>query len=169
MFFRGKKEKTNGAYGKSILKNKTATRVASYLSGIQNGFARFMGRWVNGLTQRGKKIFLIIFVLVFGSYSFYIFLSTFIWSNRISVKSVKPAEISIPKYLNKAGDENTTASIIVTDDDIEKIRSFNRYMDSLKLSVMGKRVYDSIRITRPGLMDSIRVLEQIYFFQEKNK
>jgi hypothetical protein len=169
MFLRRKKENKNRTQGKAVLKNKVANQLAVYLSRIQNGFAGLMGRWVNRLTQRGKKIFLIIFILVFGSYSLYILLNTFIGNRKKSVKSVKPADISIPKYLNKAGDENTSKTVVVTDDDLKKIRSFNQYMDSLKLSITGKRVYDSIRLTRPGLMDSIRVLEQIYFFQQKNK
>jgi hypothetical protein len=169
MFLRRKKENKNGTQDRAVLKNKVANRLVVYLSVIQNGFARLMDRWVNGLTQRGKKIFLIIFILAFGSYSFYILLSTFVGSNKESAKSVKPTGISIPKYLNKSGDENTSATVVVTDEDLIKIRSFNQYMDSLKLSTTGKRVYDSIRLTRPGLMDSIRVLEQIYFFQQKNK
>jgi hypothetical protein len=169
MFFRRKKENRNGVQSKAVLKNKIANRLANYLSVIQNGFAGFMDRWVNGLTQKGKKIFLIIFILAFGSYSLYTLLSIFIGSNTKSIKSVNPTEISIPKYLNKAGDENTSAAVVVTDEDLKKIRSFNQYMDSLKLSTTGKRIYDSILLTRPGLMDSIRVLEQIYLFQQKNK
>src|SRR4051812_6458790 len=120
MLFRKKQKKENGVPGGSELKSKVANRLAGILSGIQNRFAGIMGSWVNGLTQRGKKIFLIFFSLVFGCYSLSILLNTFIRGNKESSKSIKPTSISIPKYLNKSGDENTFASVIVTQEDLRK-------------------------------------------------
>ena len=167
MIFRKKRE--NGILNKSTLKDKAATKVATTLIAAQNWFAVMMGKWINRLSVKGKKTFLILFVLIFGCYSLYILLDTFLSNNKNSSKSIKPEAISIPRHLNEAGDENTSAGTVITKEDLKSITSFKHYMDSLKTSSRGIYVYDSIINARPGLMDSIKLLEQIYLFQQKNK
>lgn len=44
-----------------------------------------------------------------------------------------------------------------------KVHLFKEYMDSLARSATGKAVYDSILISRPGLMDSVRFIENNYY------
>lgn len=44
---------------------------------------------------------------------------------------------------------------------INGIRRFNAYMDSLQNSTAGKKIYDSIVRVRPGLLDSARRIEQL--------
>jgi hypothetical protein len=167
MIFRNKK--INRISNKSNLKDKAATKVANSLIAAQNWFATTMGNLINSLGIKGKKIFLILFVLIFGSYSLYILLHTFLSSNKNDAKGIKPEAISVPSHLNEAGDENTSATTGITEEDLKNITVFKHYMDSLRASSSGKYVYDSIISTRPGLMDSIKLLEQIYLFQQKNK
>lgn len=42
------------------------------------------------------------------------------------------------------------------------IRAFSEYMDSLGRSASGKKLYDSLVIRRPGLMDSVERYKNIY-------
>jgi hypothetical protein len=167
MFSKKKKSPKNLTPAESSVKERTARKVAATISLVQNGFANIMGRWVNRLTVKGKKIFLLIFCLVFGSYSLYIMLTIFMSSGNELARAVTPDPISIPKHFDKAGDENTNVMPAVSENDFRKIQEFNRYMDSLKKSPSGKKVYDSIIVMRPGLLDSVKMLENIYLLQNK--
>jgi hypothetical protein len=44
----------------------------------------------------------------------------------------------------------------------KRIISFKNYMDSLREDTSGKRTYDSIRVFRPGLLDSLDFIENYY-------
>jgi hypothetical protein len=57
--------------------------------------------------------------------------------------------------------------MIVSKADYQGIIRFRGYMDSLTRSPAGKAAYDSIIFSRPGLLDSIRILEKIYQSQTK--
>jgi len=57
--------------------------------------------------------------------------------------------------------------MIVSKKDYQGIIRFRGYMDSLTRSPAGKAAYDSIILSRPGLLDSIRILEKIYQSQTK--
>ncbi|ULT38451.1 hypothetical protein KRR40_25400 [Niabella defluvii] len=49
-----------------------------------------------------------------------------------------------------------------------RIKRFRVYMDSLARSPAGRTLYDSIIYHRPGLMDSVRFIEN-YYQQLKQK
>ena len=58
----------------------------------------------------------------------------------------------VPKMVNK---------------DLERIQRFKSFMDSLRVSPTGKRVWDSILVNRPNLMDSVLLLEEIIYKQKQ--
>lgn len=64
-------------------------------------------------------------------------------------------------------DEKIRATSIVAKEEYEKIQRFRQYMDSLERSPSGKKLYNSILINRPGLLDSIILIENIYQSQIK--
>ncbi len=61
--------------------------------------------------------------------------------------------------------EKRPAIIAITEDEYNEMVQFHRYMDSL--GKYANQVYDSILSARPGLMDSVLLLEKIYNQQKK--
>lgn len=66
--------------------------------------------------------------------------------------------------LNQQRDIVPDTEILVDEDTWQKIQVFKQYMDSLRLSESKK--YDSIILSRPGLMDSIAMVEELYYSQK---
>ena len=141
-----------------------AKGIAGFLLSMQNRFASFMNGKINNLSSRSKQIGLVLFCLLFGGFSIYAFVGAFRNTGN-SGKAIKPDQVAVPKYYDRTASENKEPS--VSENDIIRINRFSKYMDSLSHSVKGKAVYDSILKARPGLMDSIQVLEEIYYSQSK--
>jgi hypothetical protein len=57
----------------------------------------------------------------------------------------------------------------ISEEEFGKIQKFKSYIDSLGRIKSGKRVFDSIMAKRPGLMDSLSVVENLYQLQSSNK
>ena len=74
----------------------------------------------------------------------------------------KPA--LVPKHFDKTGDE-VIPEAYVDEETFYKMQGFKKYMDSLKQNK--SKQYDSIMQARPGLMDSVQVLEEIYYSQKQ--
>ncbi len=156
MLFR-RKSKKNAAPGK----DKIAGWMAAYLLRVQNAFACFMAAKTAGLSGRVKTIYLLIFCLLFGGLSLNAFIGVF---QKRSNTQLKPAQLSVPKYYDKPGDNNMP---VVTSEEMRGIIRFKRYMDSLQMTETGKASYDSILAIRPGLMDSLQMMESFYRSQSK--
>ena len=73
--------------------------------------------------------------------------------------------MDIPKHFNKTGDETVIPEATVDEQTYLQIQDFRKYMDSLKLNRANE--YDSILQARPGLIDSVQALEQIYYSQKQ--
>ncbi len=158
---------------------KRKTYISDNENAAQEGFVnssvsaciRFQQRWANcmqqfteRLSRNGKLIALSLFCVTAGSLSVYL-----IVSGMISRKPSSFTVIHIRRTPNsvKAGDENIKASVIVSKAEYEKIQRFRFYMDSLARSPSGKEIYGSILCQRPGLIDSILLVEK--FFETQNK
>ncbi len=163
MFF-SKKKKEVGEPNELKVQDKAAKGIAGFLLGVQNKFTSFMSARINNLSRRSKQICLGIFCLTFGGFSIHAFVGAFRDSAN-SEKTIKPDPVSVPKYYNQT--DSPVKESPVTDRDIMRINRFKRYMDSLSLSSKGKLEYDSILKARPGLMDSIKAIEEIYYSQSK--
>lgn len=148
----------------SKVQDRVAKGIAGFLLAIQNRFACFMSAMVNKLTIQSKQACLVVFCLVFGGFSIYAFVGAF-RDSESSAKRLKPDQVAVPKYYDRTESEINEPS--VSERDIIRINRFKKYMDSLKKTASGRPVYDSILKTRPGLMDSIQVIEQLYYSQSK--
>ena len=144
-----------------LLKDRVANRIAGILLSIQFRFAVFMGLKTSTMSTKAKWLWLLVFCLVFGGFSIYALLGTF-GQNQ---KAMKPSQLSVPKHYERIVPKVYEQP--VTEKDIERINGFKKYVDSMRLSSNGKIWYDSILITRPGLIDSIRTIEEIYYSQSK--
>jgi len=73
---------------------------------------------------------------------------------------------SPPLYLNRSGDEGIARPIISKGEN-ERLERFRSYMDSLARSPTGRAMHDSIIAARPGMMDSIDLIQGLYSSQKK--
>jgi hypothetical protein len=63
-------------------------------------------------------------------------------------------QVDAPKHFDKTGSEINEPENYVSEEMYQEIQDYKKYMDSLGLTI------------RPGLMDSINILESIYHSQK---
>jgi hypothetical protein len=134
--------------------NKVAGYVANGLLKMQAGWAGWMQRQSEKLGTRGKKIALIACCLFTMSYSTIVIIKGIQGKTKVNVTSkqvIKPP-IAIP-------DEPETG---LSKPELNSLKKFRQYLDSLKTDTEGRKVYDSLVKARPGLIDSLAFVEDIY-------
>jgi hypothetical protein len=131
---------------------------------LQTGWALWMGRRTQHLSRNTLLLLLLTFTALVGSYSIYLIGQSFSGNqaNAFSVTSIKK-----PGHVLQTGDAASQPDMIVSKAYYQGIIRFSGYMDSLTRSLAGKATYDSIILNRPGLLDSIRFIEEIYQSQTK--
>lgn len=129
-------------------------------------WAVWMQRTSRRLSLKTKIVMLLLFCLLAGSFSIYLIADSLL--GRQANRTVKITPIKHPGYAKLSGNERTEASIVIDQREYQKIHRFRLYIDSLANTASGKRIRDSIFKQRPGLMDSIEFIENIYQSQNKN-
>lgn len=148
-------------------KDRLAKGIAGSIIKMQNGFATFMSKRTEKLSSSTMKYMLVVFLLCGSGLSVYFIISAF--KKNGQSKAIKIDRLSVPRYYDKNGDESTQPGFFITKKEHEEMQAFKNYMDSLHHTKTGIRIYDSIILNRPGLMDSIHQLEQFYQQQLQNK
>ena len=148
----------------SEAQDKVAKNVVVWCLTLQERWAAFMQTQTERLSGNGKLILLTLFCLIAGSVSIYHIANSLIGYPSISIKI---SRIKAPLYTTRSGEENTRSEIVVTRQEYERLVHFRQYMDSLARSPGSKPFYDSILKQRPGLMDSVAFVENIYQSQIK--
>ena len=145
-------KKKNKSKDEHPFHDKIAKGIAGFFIKIQTKFADTMNKKFSGLSTRLVKILLTVFCLSWGGLSgYYLF-------NAFSKRHQTPAGIQsiiIPRPLNKPDDEQILNH--VDKETYDRIEDYKKYEDSLKQTI------------RPGLLDSMNLLEQIYLSQQKYK
>ena len=154
--------------GKSDDKESVSDKVAGKIAGVgikaQKLFADKMNKLFIHTDFKRLKIILITFCICAGGYSLYLIVNS-ITSSDEKQKPFEVQQVDVPKHFDKAGNENLTSEPLIDEQTWQQIQQFKQHMDSLK---QNKRVeYDSILQARPGLMDSVQMLEQIYLSQNQ--
>ncbi|UCS95204.1 hypothetical protein KZP23_09435 [Echinicola marina] len=126
---------------------------------LQKAWAQWMSNRTKGISQRILKMALAAFVLSIGSYCIYLGVHAITGKSKDNTFTV--TSIKRPRHLTQTGDVGPTTPL-VSMQEYERIKKFRLYMDSLARSPTGKKVYDSIMVCRPGLMDSVRYFEKQY-------
>lgn len=143
---------------RSFLRDKLSV-VSVLLDRFKAGFEKRQRRisdWLNKkcehFSTRQLTVGLVIFCIVFGCSIFFT-----IW-NSLESYGAKQASIkmAIPKHVII---KDSTAPGISEMVILQKIR---RQLDSLKKSENGSQALDSLKKIRPGLLDSLKVMQQIY-------
>lgn len=147
------------------------TKSNALIKGMQVGYLWIQERWANWMIRRTKNFshrtwvtLLILFVLSMSTYSIYVVANAITRRSRnaISITSIKK-----PDHVTETG-EAPIEGAEISESEHNRIKKFRLYMDSLVRSPSGKIRYDSITSQRPGLMDSVRFMEN-YFQQLKHK
>jgi hypothetical protein len=133
---------------------------------IEKGYCYVQSKWAEWMTKKTAKLSIRQQRLVFGffiacagCYSIYLISISFLEtdSNRITINPiVKPVNTFHADNMK----ENKNSTVIKIE--LDKVIRFRAYIDSLAKSSTGKRVMDSIRAKRPGLLDSLAAIENYY-------
>lgn len=148
-----------------IKKNNVEPKPNAISKGMQAGYKHLQGGWAKWMMKRTEKfshctwiVLLILFVLSTSTYSVYLAVSAITEKDGILI-TVTP--IKRPMYTT--GTRETDKEVVeVSEAEYRRIKRFRGYMDSLARSSSGKTLYDSITSHRPGLMDSLQLIEQLY-------
>ncbi len=147
-------------------KNNTETRnnplLEKLLPKVNNklkGAAAFLQKKTTNYSAGKKKWILFLFCFVFISESVFIIYNSF-HGNHSQSYAVTPIRV-MP--LIKEYDKVQT----VQSKELLRVHQFKRYLDSLSFSERGKTIRDSLLMRRPGLMDTLIYLDNIY--QETKK
>jgi hypothetical protein len=148
-----------------IKKNNAEPKPNAIFKGMQAGYKHLQGGWAKWMMKRTEKfshrtwiVLLIFFVLSTSTYSIYLAVSAIAEKDGTLI-TVTP--IKKPRYTTEMG-ENDKEAAEVSEAQYSRIKKFRVYMDSLARSPSGKTFYDSITSHRPGLMDSLQLIEQLY-------
>ena len=117
------------------------------------------------LSRKSWIIILFCFTVFTGGCSIYLIVNS-LWGN--TAKSIIVTPITKPTNSVPLEEKPIQLNAIINTTEFEKIVRFRRYMDSLGRSPTGKKLHDSIVHYRPGLLDSIRIVEHYYHSQFKN-
>lgn len=141
---------------------KIAIKLVRGIYRVQIGWATYMGKSFNRLSQKGKKWALLLFCLVAAS------LCTFSIAYHSEDLSSHP-KIDTRLILPKAMPPQQESKLSLPASSTGRIRQFKKYLDSLGTDATGARSRDSLLRHRPGLLDSIRQVEQYYDLQLNNE
>jgi hypothetical protein len=142
--------------------DKVAGKIAGAGLKIQKAFGNKMNKLFENMNQLKLKRGLIVFTLLASSYSLYLVITAI--TKPTLPNNFKVEQIDVPKHFDKTGDEIIEQDAMVDEETYTNIQQFKKYMDSLKFN--STKQYDSILISRPGLMDSVQMLEEIYHSQK---
>jgi|GEM_PF-621133 len=128
----------------------------------QRQAADFLNRKTAPLNRKQLIWGLVAFCLVFGSSSAYT-----IWhSLHSSAEAIRIQPMTVPGHTILPGSEQPDETEL-TGQELNRIRWFRHFLDSLQQSESGKLVYDSLARHRPGLLDSLAFIERAYQLQLK--
>lgn len=146
---RNKQDKTSG----ENWTDKAAGKIAGAGIKLQTKFAKTMNRFISNMPGRKLKLLLFAFCFISGGFSVYLAANA-IWGKDKEQPAIEVKPINIPRHYNKTGSEINESENYIPEELYGDIQEYKRYMDSLGQPI------------RPGLLDSIQILEQIYHSQK---
>lgn len=149
---------------RTTVSDKVARKIAGVGIKAQELFAERMNKLFMKTDFKRLKVILIIFCICAGGLSLYLIGNSII-SPSTKQTPFEVQQMDVPKHFNKTGDEQLMPEAYVDEGTYRQIQQFRHYMDSLKQYKAME--YDSILQARPGLMDSVQVLEQIFLSQKQ--
>lgn len=131
----------------SVLTDKAANGIANGILKSQNGFAKYMFSLTKDWKQKQQWIFLYLVCLVFGGLSIVAIVNSF--KIKEQDKAIIPKSISVPKNIHQQNN-----GFVITENEFQQVQEY-------------KRKYPKLQKDRPGLFDSLSLIEQAYYSQKK--
>lgn len=132
---------------KRDLANKAATRIANAIIKSQNVFASHMFSFTKNWKQKQQMIFLYMVCFVFGGLSIVAIINPFKAKDQDETIILK--SLSVPKSIQKQKNQFT-----ITENEFQQVHEY-------------KRKFPNLQKERPGLFDSLNLVEQMYYSQKK--
>ncbi|MBE9598646.1 hypothetical protein [Pedobacter sp. MC2016-24] len=132
-----------------------ASRIGAFINSIQRRWAAWMAAKSEGLSLRTQWVALTVFCILTAASCIYLIRSA-LQPKPISMVSVD--RIKMPVQSAQVPHKRP----IISAQEYEKLKTYRLYMDSLARSPTGRPQYDQFRKQHPGLLDSIRTIEQLY-------
>ena len=117
------------------------------------------------LSRKNWIVILISFTLFTSGYCIYRIVTGF---SQTTTTTIFITPITKTTNAMQKGKQMVDSNLSIGKIELERIIRFSRYIDSLGLSPTGKKVLDSIMQCRPGLLDSLSIVENQYHSQLKN-
>ena len=127
--------------------DKAATSIAHGLLKTQNGFAVRLQQVTKNWKQKQQWIFLYMVCLVSGGLSTLALVHAFRYAD--DAKPVIPKPISIPRNIPR---ENN--AFLITTNEFQQVQEY-------------KKAHPDVIKDRPGLSDSLALIEEVYYSQKK--
>lgn len=147
----------------NIAADKVAVKVVAVIESVQQLFGKTMNKSFEKMSRKKLKWIVCVFVVVCGSYSLYLIGSVLHDAKRNNTFSVE--QMYRP----------TNSDTLMTQSDVQgsldersfpKIQVYRLFLDSIK--VVNRPLYDQILSEQPGLLDSMKRLEDIYYSQQNS-
>lgn len=129
------------------IQDKAATGIANGILKTQNWFAINLQQVTKNWKQKQQWIFLYMVCLVFGGLSIVATVNSLKTSDKS--KSIIPKAISIPKNIFRSD-----KAFLITENEFQKVQEY-------------KQTHPNLIKERPGLFDSLTLIEQVYYSQKK--
>lgn len=129
--------------------------IAACIRKLQEGWAKGMSRLFAKLSPAWAKTVFICSFLLMAGYSVVLVASAF-------SKPDKMFEKPALHFKAMPSQKPLDRPPALPDNMIGRIQRFRRYLDSLASSANGRQVRDSLFKKRPGLLDSLQQIENIY-------
>lgn len=131
---------------------------------LQHKCAHWMERKTAHLSRKSWILILICFTVLTSGYSIYLMIGNF----SDTMINVEPfTTIAKSKNCREGSAQKNKIKVPISTAEFEKIVRFRKYMERLGHSATGKKVQDSIMLYRPGLLDSLTIVEKYYHSQFK--
>lgn len=138
--------------GRTSLVHALFERCSGKIESIHRRSANYLNARVSGWSSFRVKVVLVVFVFCYVSVTALVLLSAgSSVDNHLRIQPIyQPRNVITPEKWERA--ENP---VYITD----RLRQFRLYLDSLKNDTEGRKIYDSVVMNRPGLIDSLTALE----------
>lgn len=133
--------------GGNELTDKASNGIAKGILKLQNSFAKSMYSVTKKWKQKQQWLFLYLFCFLFGGLSVLVIVKSF--KSREADIAIIPKSISIPKNIHKQSNV-----FVITENEFQKVQEYEHQ-------------YPNLQKERPGLFDSLSMVEQIYYSQKK--
>ncbi len=149
---------------KDYIKDKLLKQFDEANLRLQYKFAHWLERKTALWSRKSWILILIIFTILTCGSIVYVVIKSFAQSEVNAIRI-----IPITKSTNSREIDSKTGplKVSISSSEFEKTVRFRRYMDSLVHSPTGQRIKDSILQCRPGLLDSLTIVEEYYQSQFK--